>query len=379
MADSRREWIWGATALVVVLGLILLMAPPPNQIATDRRLSTFRSTPDGAGALYATLQELGIDVDRRMTPLAGVDPIRGPLAILQPTQLPSPSELDSLFSWVESGGRLIVASPYGELLDRLGLELGFVPSDSSLEPVAGHPWTAGLDSIQPIYRSFRSDTLRGAELRPLITPPDSDDPVVALLPRGDGEILLVSQAYVLWNENIADSGIAPLIARAAADWTQPGDTLWFDEYHHGHRGGSPIRALGSFLGNAAPGQAALQLALVGLLALAPAAVRFGAPNDRRPPPRRSRLEHVAALGELYRQARAEEVARRRLVAGFARRIGRERPQPGQEQAFLERLERNVAAGPEAVRAVSEAWRDRLPVLELARRIDDAVTRLNPKR
>lgn len=379
MADPRREWIWGATALVVVTALVLIMAPPPSQLAMDRRLSTFRSTPDGVGALYATLQELGVEVDRRMTPLAGVDPIRGALAMVRPTEMPSPSEIDSLFSWVDSGGRLILAGPYGDLLEGLGLALRYAPSDSALEPIAGHPWTAGLDSIPPLHRAFRLDTLRGAELRPLVTPPDSDDPVVALLPRGDGEILLVSQAFVLSNGSIGESGLAPLIARAAADWTERGDTLWFDEYHHGHQGGSPARALGSFLRNAPSGRAALQLALVGLLALAPAVVRFGSPVDRPPTPRRSRLEHVAALGEVYRQARAEEVARRRLVAGFARRIGRERPQPGEEQAFLDRLEHGLIAGTEAIHAVSEAWRDRRPVVELARRIDDAVTRINPKR
>lgn len=379
MAERSREWIWGAAALVALTVVIFLLAPPPGQIATDHRLSTFRSTPDGAGALYATLQELGIPVDRRMTPLAGVDPIRGPLAMLQPTQSPSPSELDSLFSWVEAGGRLILAAPDAGLTERLGLKLRYVASNSPPRPVRGHPWTMGLDSLATVYRAFRRDTLNGAQLRPLITAPDSEDPVVALLTRAEGEILLVSQGSALGNAYVRESGMAPLVARAAADWTAAGDTVWFDEYHHGHRGGSPLRALGAFLTDAPAGRTALQLALVALLALTPAVVRFGSPVHRPPTPRRSRLEHVAALGEVYRQAGAEDVARRRLLAGFARRIGRERAPPGEELAFLERLERHVTPPSEPVRAVAEAWRERLPVIELARRIGEAVTRLNPQR
>lgn len=379
MAERNREWIWGATALVALIAVALVLAPPPRQLATDQRLSTFRTTPDGAGALYATLEQLGTPVDRRLTPLAGVDAVRGPLAILQPTEAPTPSELDSLFAWIEAGGRLILAVPAPAVMKRLDVALEYIPQDSGLEPLADHRWTAGLDSVGSVYRAFRRDTLRGPDLRPLAGTREGDHAGVAVLPVGGGEVLLISQASVLSNQRIREKGMAPIIARAAAEWTADGDTLWFDEYHHGHRGGSPFRALASFLRDAGPGRMALQLALVGLLALTPAVVRFGAPVERPPPPRRSRLEHVAALGEVYRQAGAEDVARRRLVGGFARRIGRERPLPGEELSFLERLEGNVTTGAETVRAVSEAWRSRTSVMELARRIDDAVTLLNPKR
>ncbi len=378
MADRNREWIWGATALVAIIAVVLVLAPPPRQLATDQRLSTLRTTPDGAGAVYAVLRELGIPVDQRMTPLAGVEPVRGPLAILQPTEAPTPAELDSLFAWVEAGGRLILASPGPQMTERLGVAMGSVPADNRSMTTTRHPWTAGMDSLGFAYRAFRRDTLRGDELLPLVETADGSA-AVALLPSGEGEVLLISHGSDLSNQWVREEGMMPIVTRAAAEWTAAGDTLWFDEYHHGHRGGGPVRGLGAFLGHAGPGRMALQLALVGLLALVPAAVRFGSATERPPPPRRSRLEHVAALGEVYRQAGAEDVARRRLVGGFARRIGRERPSPGQELAFLERLERNVTTGADATRAVSEAWRERRPVLELARRIDEAVTRLNQNR
>lgn len=389
MAERNRDWIWGAIALVVLVVVVLILAPPPTQFAADQRLSTLRTTPDGAGALYSTLEELDIPVDRRLTPLAGVDPIRGPLAILEPTQDLSPTELDSLFAWVGRGGRLIVAGPYGELRTRLGLAFHYTRSELALEPVPGHPWTAGLQPTDPEEDRIAGrvpgfwvvdpDTLRGGELRALVVEADSGRAVVGVLGHGDGEVLVLTQAGLLANRAIRESRVAPLVVRAAADWTAGRDPLRFDEYHHGHRGGSAYRGLGSFLGSEGIGRMALQLGLVALLALVPAAVRFGAAVSPDPAPRRSRLEHVSALGEVYRQAGAEEVARRRLLAGFARRIGRDRPSPGDEETFLDRLQRSVPAGADAVAAVAAAWRDGRPVAELARQIDGAVARLNPGR
>jgi hypothetical protein len=211
-----------------------------------------------------------------------------------------------------------------------------------------------------------------------VVEPEEGDPAVALLGRGRGEILVIADGSLVSNGAIRAAGLAPLVARAVADWTAGGDTVRFDEYHHGHRGGSPYRAFGSFLAREGVGRAALQLAIVALLALVPFAVRLGSPISPAPASRRSRLEHAAALGEVYRGARAEPVARRRLLAGFARRIGRARPSPGGEEEFLEGLERSVVTGAEAVAAVAEAWRERRPVAELARRIDGAVERLNPR-
>jgi hypothetical protein len=380
VAERSRDWIWGAVALVILVILVLILAPPGRQVAQDRRLTTLRTTPDGAGALYETLEELGIAVDRRMTPLAGVDRIRGPLVLLEPTEVLSPAEIDSLFSWVEAGGHLIVAPAMDERFEEaLGLAMDFVEADSVLE-VHRHPWTT---DVAPLTEggawAFLPDTLSGPDLVPLVSDPASGAPVVGLLRRGDGTILALADGELLANETILEAGIAPIVVRAAAEWAAAGDTVWFDEYHHGHRGGSPYRALGRFMVGDGIGRVAVQLLLVALLALVPAVIRFGAPMPERPPSRRSRLEHVAALGSVYQAARAEGVARRRLLAGFARRIGRERPPPGAEETFLHRLEKNVATGAEAVAAVRDAWSREASVPELAHRIDEAVTRLNPYR
>jgi hypothetical protein len=202
---------------------------------------------------------------------------------------------------------------------------------------------------------------------------------VLLVHHGAGAILAVSDPRLLSNYRIAGSGLAPVVVRAAAEWTQGEAALWFDEYHHGHRGGSLRAGLRGFLTGHPAGQAVLYLSLVALLALGASAIRLGRPVPRAARARRSPVEHVSALGEAYRQARADQVARQRLVAGFARRIGRERPRPGGEAPFLERIQARVPSGREAVASVASGWRDEVGVLELARRIDRAVHRLTGDR
>ncbi|MGK7311885.1 MAG: DUF4350 domain-containing protein [Candidatus Longimicrobiales bacterium M2_2A_002] len=374
MADPRREWIRGGVLLVAITAAVLLLAPPVSQVAFDYRLSTYRTTPDGAGALYETLEAMGVSVDRRLTPMTGVDAIRGPLAVLEPVEPFSTAELDSLFAWVERGGRLIV-SPPASLTDpgfheHLRLVLSHAAGENAV--AAPHRWTTGLDSIGAVQWAFDPDTLDGPALVPLVLDSVTGEPIVGVLRRGAGEILAIADGQLLSNDRIRTAGLAPLVVRVAAEWTPVEGALRFDEYHHGHRGGSPYRALARAITGGAAGKVVLQLIGVALLALAAAAVRFGSPRATRTASRRSPLEHVDALGEVYRQADAEGLARRRLVAGFARRLGRERPMAGEEAVFVERLERNVLTGADAAAAVSAALARGAPVPELAARIDRAI-------
>lgn len=382
MASARRDLWWAAGILIALLAAVLLILPPGAPVPLDQRLSTYRTSPDGAGALYQALVELNVPVARRLTPMVGADPIRGPLAILSPSEPLSPAEVAAVIAWVEAGGHLIVAGAgFDPLMDGLGLATWGGRRQLDLVPGARHRWVQGMDRVGPAQRVF-ADTL-GTEwddAEPLLVADYPDDAWAALLvARGAGAVLALSDPGLLANGRIADDGVAPLVVRAALDWTADGVPLWFDEYHHGYRGGSMSAGVWAFLTGHPAGRMALQLALVGLLGVAATAIRFGRPVDLVPPARRSPVEHVAALGEAYRHARAHAVARRRLVAGFARRIGRERPRPGTEADFLERIERRVPTGGEAVAAVRAGWRDEVPVLELARRIDRAVNRLSGDR
>lgn len=383
MPDRRRQWVWVAVGVSVSLVAVLILFPPSRHVALDHRLTTFRTTPDGAGALYELLQALDVPETRRMAPLDGPAPLGRAVALLAPTLPLTRLERDSLTDWVEAGGTLVAAFGFHDpLLTTLGLvRLPAGGLDGVTAWVAPGPWTQGVDSLADVHAVFAvRDSTPLRDLQPLAalsSPPDSSatDIVVLRARYGRGHVVLFSDPWTLSNARIANSGAAVLFARAAADAVASGGEIQFDEYHHGYRGGSPVRAFFGFLVTRRPGWLMLQLLAVLLLASLPAAVRFGAPLVRAAALRRSPLEHVAALGEVYRQARAADLARRRLVVGFARRLGRERPPKGRELDFLERLARGAPAGATAVAAVARGLDERVSVTELATRIDEALNRL----
>lgn len=374
---ERRRWIALALGVAVLLALLLEMAGSGRRVPLDQRLTTLRTSPDGAGALYDLLVTMDIPVARRTTSLDGPAPIPGALALLAPTQPLTGAEMDSLVSRLQRGGTLIAALWYGDdLLGRLGLEAGFVGSKRWGRPLAD-PLTEGVDSVGAVRLAVEvADSTPLTDVEPLVVLGADHTMVVMRARLGQGTIVLLSDPSILSNGRIADGGAAPIFARAAAEAARRGSPLEFDEYHHGHRGSTPTGAFFGFLFGDARGWLLLQLLGVSALAMLPAAVRFGAPVAAVAPARRSPVEHVAALGEVYRQGRAVDAARRRLMIGFARRLGRERPPAGGETAFLERIARGAPAGAEAVAAVARGWKERVPVRELAERIDDALYRLN---
>lgn len=392
MADRTRE-VGGVAGAIVVVIIVLaaLLLPRGQQVALDQRLSTYRTTPDGAQALYETLDAVGVRVSRRLTPFVDADSLAGPLAVLAPAEPPTPAEVRRLVAWVDSGGSLVLAAPLlGSLSGAFGLRVTFAQAPSPAQAASGqvwfggapvdatprgHEWTRGLRAPIPVRRVFvDSGAVKDASV--LLATAKGDAPVVVWFRRGRGGVLAIADPSLLSNTELRGSDLAPLVARAALAMGGAGDTLRFDEYHHGHHGGSVARGLAAFLADHPLGHAAIQLLAVGLLALLVVGRRFGAPRPPRPKRRRSPLEHVVALGEVYRQARARELTRRRLLGGFARRIRRERPRPGQEAAFLDRLRTSVPTGAAAVAALEAAWHDEdTELVELSARIDQAVDEL----
>lgn len=167
----------------------------------------------------------------------------------------------------------------------------------------------------------------------------------ALIPLGDGRILAFADAGPLSNDRAATDPQAALAVRAAIAYTAPGDTVFFDEFHHGVHGlGSPAEAAASFFFGSARGHALFHLGVVAFLAVAVAGVRFGAPADPPLDERRSPLEHVSALGALYHRAEARETAALLLLSRLARWAHAPPPRNLDEAgALLDRLESDKPA------------------------------------
>lgn len=322
--------------LTLLVGIVLL---PEGFVAADRRATSTRPTADGTKALYLALEELGIPVRRRMTPLADVSPVDRSLALLAPTLPLTEYELDAVETRVRSGGFLLYVPPppevsllrFGTLLERLGLALRPIPEEGAfaLEGVTAearpHRWTEGLDTVGGFNYYFRRSDTTEVTWTPLLTRGDRGRVIGAEMSLGDGTVLLLSDAGPLSNAHVLRSGAATIVARAAAERVSPADTLTFAEFHHGVRGGNTVAAVAGFLTGRPLGRALLHLGLVALLAVLVLGRRFGAPDRATPGRRRSPLEHVDALAHVYDAAGARRIPRLLLVGGLARHLGRPRP------------------------------------------------------
>jgi hypothetical protein len=382
-------------ALIAIVGVLAIVASPAQDGGdTDVRASTFHDGESGARALYLALERLGVGVDRRMAAYVDADVLRGPLVLMAPAEPPTPAELRALRAWVEGGGTLFyVARPGDSTLKELGLALVSLAPDSlgavararwqgRTATPAMHPAVQGTGPVRGFRWAF-ADTSAAWDRYgpdPVLTTSGGDATVLAFR-MGEGGVVAWSDPEPLRNRSLRESGAAHAFARMAAMSVSrgdtlraaAGDTLRFDEYHQGYRdGGSAAGATLRFLREEPAGHAALQLGMAGMLLLLAAGWRFGAPVPPPPARRRSPLEHVEALAGAYRQAGARATARRLLLAGLARRLGRPGPRDAREEGeLLERLGTRLPAGREAASAVRGEWArgDRADLVALSRDVD----------
>jgi hypothetical protein len=362
---SRRDAVALAVLLLSLAAAALLLRPYAEEAnEADRRMSTYRSTPFGARALFLLMEELELPARRQLQPWS-VEPVpgalAGALAVLAPVDAPTPRELEALLAWLRGGGTLIFgAGGRHPLLERLGLQLLLMETAGAgaLERTgrtgataypAPHAWTAGIDSVGGFARAFSpgSPALRTPGAAVLLR--TRDDAATALVfPVGTGRVVAFSDAAVLNNEQLRDGGAAVLFARVAHDALADGGVLRFDEFHHGYREGGLVSAVRGFLTGTGMGRALLQGAVALLLLLLLAAHRLGSPRQETGQRRRSPLEHVEAVAGAYRRANALRTTRRLLLRGLERRLGRRLQHA--DEPLLESL-RATPAG----RRLKEEW------------------------
>ena len=382
-AAGRRQLFW-LVVLLLVFTLASLLVLPRRGASADPRASTLLTTAMGTAALYETMADLGLPVGRRQTPFVEADPLRGTLVMLGVAAVPpSPAERSGLVAWVRRGGTLIVAPGAASLFDRLSTQLGLGPHvpvmpGAVLAPprvpavATDHPWAAGVEAVPPAASAFRA-LPEDLEYDPLILA--AGGALVALVYAfGEGRVVALADQTLVSNEAAGQgAGAVQILVRAAADLVEPGDTIWFDEYHHGFSaGGGPVGAIVGYVRHTGSGRALLQLALVAIGLLLLIGRRLGAPRPPVPARRRSPLEHVDALARVYHGAGARRTARGLLVAGLARRLhepyGARDPDA---DALLVRLADHPTRGPAAGR-LADALAADAPPAALAAAIDAVI-------
>jgi hypothetical protein len=327
---SRRDIMVLAAVLFSLAAIAVAVRPAGDGDREDPRASSFLTGPSGAAALYRLMDELEIPAQRGLRPWS--DTAGAALVVLAPSQPPAPRELQALRTWLENGGMLIYSAGGGMVDALLGLHVQRTLPDT-LGPLAtvrwsgaaafaeSHAWTVGIDSIAGFMTAFRagSSALKSAEV--LMRTRNGDATVVSFRV-GDGRVIAWSDASVLGNRSLRTGNAALLFARAARVGAAEAGGVRFDEYHHGYREAKPLRALGSMLTRTGGGRALLQGIAACLALLLLAGSRFGAPVAEHGERRRSPLEHMQALAGAWERSGARSTARRLLLTGMERQLGR---------------------------------------------------------
>ncbi len=202
-----------------------------------------------------------------------------------------------------------------------------------------------IDGLRQMSAGFPDAGDAGPPI-PLLTAPDSSGNelmAAAEIPLGEGRIVILAHSAPLANRAAAEDPLAALAVRAALAYTSETDTVFFDEFHQGITGyGSRAQVLANFFLASPGGLTLLSIIAVSFLYLACRGLRFGVPNTAVAPAdreRRSPLEHVSALGDLYRKAGSADTAALLLLSRLARSIRRPPPRDLDEAgALLRELE-----------------------------------------
>ena len=400
----RRPTFWVVVVLVFAL-VVGFLVRPPGRRATSVQRSSLRTTPDGVAALARGIEKFGRRTHPRITPLADADPVRGTIVLLRPQRFATPREVHALLDHVRGGGTLLYspvfspAAPYPletPLADSLGV---YFRERSPVEQFRGdslgqatwteHALTEGFGPPRRVDHGFRvlgvdddSVAARVGVVQRLLTARDSDEKTwtaAAELGLGEGRVVMLASAAPLSNERAGDNPLAVLAVRAALAHTAPGDTVFFAEYHQGISGSlTRAQVVRNFFLDSPGGRALLHLVALCFLILACLGLRFGAPMPRVAPPdreRRSPLEHVSALGDLYRKAGATRTAALRLLSRLARATRHPPPRDEAEADAMLRTLTTSEGRDSPLHKVRKGLRDEPPDLPaIAAGIDEHLTR-----
>ncbi|MCP4306065.1 MAG: DUF4350 domain-containing protein [bacterium] len=301
------------TGLVVIVAAGLLLVVGLFQSATEPSPtegpagSTYSTTPDGAAAFAALLEQNGYDVAHWRIPLATRPPESSDVIVVVNGNLLDLDDSATLRSHLESGGRVVAI---------------------------GNTWLAGiLDS--PPNSTATTDEVSGA-LLPFGSFADieqANGPTVwaepgsmlgvvgnqsgilaAVQSVGQGQLVAIADASVISNAGLSEVDNALLGVQAVG---APGPTVKFIEYLHGFEQPAGLAALPRRWK-----QALLVLAFAGLIWLLSHARRLGPPQQTEralPPPRAAYVDAVAATLAAGKSDKAIVPLQERIEIELARR------------------------------------------------------------
>jgi hypothetical protein len=395
--------IAGIIVLFTTLAVYFGRSPSADPI---RDHSVLRTNAWGLKALAELCRLHGLPVDVWDEPLSKLTGEQRFLCLFDPSLPVSDDELEALVAWVKRGGRLLVAvdlneshnmlfgderaadGPDTRLLAALGLTGKAVgPATSWARPVTKAPelrevtrvFVPGPHRLLPLSEAKARQALVHPQWRTLIA--DGAGAVLMQAPIGQGAVWVLAEVEALSNRNLPQGDNVVLATNLLFS---PGhERVAFEERLHMQSrplsmeaGELPLRPLRLALWAAV---GALALYLVGL------GWRFGRPVPIHEKPRRSAMEFVEALADLYRKAGATEAVWQLLRQSFRRRLAAEvgLPQELPAERLAEALARRRRVDQTRVQAVlaeldhmpeKPTEEDLMRVARQAAAIEEAMTR-----
>ena len=322
---DRKLLLVAGTILLLLIGMTMVFAPPPDEGEGDGIPTTYSNAKVGTQAAYLLLRELGYRSERwEKSPTELPRNAVGEILILaRPADFPDKKERDALLAFVRSGGWIVYAGDFPfRFLETGAVAAPSITRTSSLTPetfpaIAPSPFTLSAPKIT-MNASDRWVTSDGAQV-PLYGEPE--EPVVVTWRLEKGRILWWAEPTPVTNSGISRDGNLPFFLaciQAVRPGASPSDTtvLW-DEYFHGYRG-----SLWDYFEKTPVPWAIFQLALVAAFVLLAFGRRSGPLYAPVAASRLSPLEFVDTLGDLYRRASAGSAAVRVAYQRFRTQLVR---------------------------------------------------------
>ena len=340
--------------MALLAALLHWLFVPEKMGAVVRIPSTFFNVPSGAKAGYEVLRRLDFSPTRlrrrfsRET-LEGV----GVLLVLHPLEGLAKEEVAALEQWIDEGHALVVVpgeAPDFTIKTRLPGDDQYFEDWFEWKKVS---FPVRPPGVFPTAERFsepskpEEESRLAAGLHQLATPRDrrfavknpfrgfsgesaagkvfwKDDwgAIGIEATSGDGTIVALADEYPLTNVGISEGDNGLLLANVVRELSAryPGE-IAFDEYHLGFAEHDVSEVAIVKLMLAGPWRwAAVQAALVGVLALLAQAVRFGKPQDVVRKLRRQHREFAEAAGRLFDEAGAASLAAETLYRYYRDRL-----------------------------------------------------------
>ena len=313
---GRATWLlMGGFGIVLFLAAYWLVALESSQTdkQSSQRRTTYSAAAGGYKAFYLWLQSLNLPIGRWEKNFKNLPQDGSVLVMVEPELGPGTGEVEALKEWVGAGRTLVlIASRLNPFLKNMQFTLepmfAMHQKEEKNEALLFQPgsYTQGIHSLQS--NGHADLTSQHPETVVLIR--SSWGGLLAVRAEGNGVVICLSDPDLLSNQSLKDGDHARLALNLVL--ANRGDgSLLIDEYHHGY---GRVTSVLEHLVHSRALIPALQGTLLLFVLWAARGRRFGLPRPLIQEKRRSSLEYVKAMAQLFQRGRARVLAFEALVS-----------------------------------------------------------------